>query len=247
MLLKGRNKYDMYRVMKSNIKLAPYLPETKTWSQETFLNMLNKYKSIVVKPNSGSLGRDVYFIYKKKTNYVIRVNKKRLVYPNVDAVCSYMKNIVGDKKFIIQKEIKLATIDNRRFDFRIIVQRRTRKKPWQVTGIIARRGGKGYKVTNRSRRGVALHLDVAMEKLNISGQAKTALVEEIKKVAIDASETLGKSFPKQRIFGVDIGMDQEGNLHIFELNRWPLLGGFKSLKDQSQYELIMKIKGKKKR
>ncbi|UTR10151.1 YheC/YheD family protein [Evansella sp. LMS18] len=245
MLLKGRNKYDMYLAMKSNSQLASYLPETKPWSQDAFLSMLDKYKSIVVKPNNGSLGREIYFVDKKKTKYQIRVNKKRLFYKNIDDVCAYMEDAIKDNKFIIQKEVKLAKIDSRRFDFRIIVQRKTRKKPWQVTGIIARRGGKGYKVTNRSRRGEALHLDEVMKKLNITGQAKTALVEEIKKVSLEASQTLGKAFPKQRIFGVDIGMDQQGNLHIFELNRWPLLGGFRSLEDQSQYELIMKIKEKK--
>ncbi|WP_374701244.1 YheC/YheD family protein [Thalassobacillus sp. C254] len=64
----------------------------------------------------------------------------------------------------------------------------------------------------------------------------------MKYVSLLAAKTLGRSFPNQRIFGVDIGMNENGSLYIFELNRWPLLGGFRSLKDKSQINRIMSYK-----
>jgi glutathione synthase/RimK-type ligase-like ATP-grasp enzyme len=66
--------------------------------------------------------------------------------------------------------------------------------------------------------------------------------EEIKNLGLMAAETLGRSFPNQMIFGVDIGMKKDGSLFIFELNRWPMLGGFRRLKDKTQIKRIRSFK-----
>lgn len=242
-LLRGRNKYEMYLAMKKNKHLQPHLPDTMMWSNRNFLRMLSKYKSVVVKPNKGKQGKSIYFVDKTESNYVVNINKSRQVFESYQDVFNYIKNAVSKKEFIIQQEVNLAKIDGRRFDFRIIVQRKTRELPWAVTGILARKGGKGYKVTNRRRHGIVLSLEDALRKIN-NGDGNSAKVKEIKRISTLAANTLGLSFPNQKIFGVDIGMNQNGSLYIFELNRWPLLGGFRSLEDKTQINRIMAIKRK---
>ncbi|MGJ9381562.1 YheC/YheD family protein [Salipaludibacillus sp. CF4.18] len=241
-LLRGRNKYEMYLAMKKNKHLQLHLPNTMMWSNRNFLSMLSKYKSVVVKPNKGKQGKSIYFVDKKSdSTYVVNINKNRLVFETCEDLCSYIKNAVSKKEFIIQQEVDLAKIDGRRFDFRIIVQRKSRELPWAVTGILARKGGKGYKVTNRRRKGTVLSLEDAMSEIK-EVDVNVAKVIELKKISTLAATTLGLSFPNQTIFGVDIGMNQYGSLFIFELNRWPLLGGFRSLEDKTQINRIMTIK-----
>lgn len=244
MRLWGRNKYQMYLVMKQNNQLVPYLPNTIMWSKKNFFTMLNKYKSVVVKPNNGKQGQKVYFVKRTSLNYYMTINKKRKVFGSKRDVYNYLKKVASKREFIIQQDVNLAKIDRRPFDFRIIVQRKTVNSNWKVNGILVRKGGKGYKVTNRRRHGTVLPLEKALRKLNVTDKYKSALVDDIMKVSLMAAETLGHSFPNQRIFGVDIGMSRKGKLYIFELNRWPLLGGFRSLKDQTQINRIMAYKGK---
>ncbi|RKL69123.1 hypothetical protein CR203_03550 [Salipaludibacillus neizhouensis] len=244
-LLRGRNKYEMYLVMKKNRQLQRYLPDTMMWSYENFLRMLSKYKSVVVKPNNGKQGQSIYFVDKTELNYAVYINKKRKVFENHLDVFKYIEKAAIKREFIIQQEVNLAKIGERRFDFRIIVQRETNELPWEVTGILARKGGKGYKVTNRRHHGIVLSLEDALKSMNVTDETKASKVKLVKKISLVAAETLGCSFPNQTIFGVDIGMNQNGSLYIFELNRWPLLGGFRSLEDKTQINRIMALKRKK--
>ncbi|SDH53194.1 YheC/D like ATP-grasp [Alteribacillus bidgolensis] len=244
--LKGRNKYKMYFALKKDEALQKHLPATLKWNRQNFINMLKKYNSVVVKPRSGRQGQRIYFVSKINSKYLVHINKTRKYFKRRTAAYNYIKKSAEKRKYIIQQEIDLATIDGKRFDFRIIVQRLTTKDDWVVNGIIARKAGAGYKVTNKRRRGIVLPLETAMEKLN-AVEKKDFIVEEIKKIALAAAETLGRSFPNQKIFGVDIGMKEDGSLYIFELNRWPLIQGFKSLKDKTQYNKIRKYKRKAKK
>lgn len=232
----------MHLVMNKNLHLQKYLPETVIWNKENFVRMLSKHHSVVVKPNNGKQGQSIYFVEKERSKYIVKINKKKVVFSTTQEVYDHLNKGASKREFIIQQEINLAKIDGRRFDFRIIVQRKTRGHPWEVTGILVRKGGKGYKVTNRRRHGTALSLEDALKKINLPESNKETKVKEIKYVSLLAAKTLGRSFPNQRIFGVDIGMNENGSLYIFELNRWPLLGGFRSLKDKSQINRIMSYK-----
>ncbi|SDH01226.1 YheC/D like ATP-grasp [Alteribacillus persepolensis] len=241
--LKGRNKYKMHQALKRDRVLRPYLPATVMFRKQSMYQMIKKYKAVVVKPTNGRQGHNVYFIEKlKKKKYRVQLNKKRRYFKSIKSVYNYVRRATKKRKYIIQQQIDLATIDGKRFDFRIIVQRFSRKHPWVVNGIIARKAGNGYKVTNKRRHGIVLPLETALTKVEGKKGITNGVVNELKKISIRASKTLGKSFSKQRIFGVDIGMTKQGSLYIFELNRWPLIQGFKGLDDQTQYKKIIAYK-----
>ncbi|KHF39854.1 YheC/YheD family protein [Halalkalibacter okhensis] len=235
MRLRGRNKYKMYLALKQNKYIKSALPYTMMWSEKNFVRMLRRYKSVVIKPNNGQQGQKIYFVKKVGAKYAVNINQKHKVFNNRKRAINYLNRVTSKRKFIIQQQVDLARIDGKRFDFRIIVQRKKRNHPWVVNGVIVRRAGKGYMVTNRRRHGVVMSVEEARKKLNFNEK-------EIRKVAYLAAKTLGRSFPNQKIFGVDIGMNKNGSLYIFELNRWPLLEGFRSLKNKSQIKRILSYK-----
>ncbi|MFB5664007.1 YheC/YheD family protein [Alteribacillus sp. HJP-4] len=242
--LRGRNKYQMHLAFQENKELQLHLPHTLMWNKANLYLMLNKHKAVVVKPTNGKQGQNIFFVKKMNANYLIQFNKNKIKMKNREEVFHYINKIAGKRKFMIQQEIDLAKIDGRRFDFRIIIQRRTINEDWVVNGMIVRKAGYKYKVTNLRRHGEVLSLEEALEEINLKDEEKIYKVEEIKKLAYMAAVMLGRKYPKQRIFGADIGMTKNGYLYIFELNRWPLLKGFKALEDQTQYKRIMKYKNK---
>lgn len=233
----------MYLALKKNKKLQPHLPVTKMWHKNQLRRMLLKYHSVVIKPNNGKQGDSIYFVKDSESGYNITIDNKNYSFRTIQGVEIFLDDKLGKREFIIQQEIELSEIDERRFDFRIIVQRKSVNKPWTITGILARKGEKGYKITNRTRHGTVIPFEEALKHSNIANNTKNTLKENLRYLSLEASNTLGKSFPDQIIFGVDIGVGKQGQLFIFELNRWPLLGGFKSLEDKSQYNKIMNYKG----
>ncbi|WP_146035931.1 YheC/YheD family protein [Salipaludibacillus keqinensis] len=235
----------MYLALKKNKNLLPYLPVTKMWHKYHLRRMLLKYKSVVIKPNNGKQGDSIYFVKDAASGYEITIDNNNYSFRTIQGVQNFLECQFGEREFIIQQEIELSEIDDRRFDFRVIVQRKSVNKPWTITGILARKGEIGYKITNRRRHGTAIPFEEALKHSDIAHGIKENMEKEIKDLALEASKTLGRSFPDQKIFGVDIGVQKQGKMFIFELNRWPLLGGFKSLEDKSQYNKIMAYKGKK--
>ncbi|MFB4164168.1 YheC/YheD family protein [Alteribacillus sp. JSM 102045] len=226
MKIKGRNKWKLYLALKKNKKLRPYLVPTKKWSKNNFEYMLSKYQSIVVKPNKGLKANDIYFISKIDSGYEIQIYEKKNYFSTRQEAYKFMKKTLKDVANIIQKRIDIAKIDGRPFDFRVIIQRKTLSSPWTATAYKVRVAGKGRMVTNASKGGHLLTFKEAMEKRAVPGDKMEQLIEHIKYVSVTAAKALNAYYPKKRLYGIDIGMMNDESLHIFEINRKPLLKGF---------------------
>ncbi|RKL69128.1 hypothetical protein CR203_03575 [Salipaludibacillus neizhouensis] len=224
--IKGRNKWKMYQAMRKNKKLAPYLVYTKQWNKKNFNGMLSKYNAIVVKPNNGLKARSIYFISKKNSGFKVQIYERKYFFSTSENVYDFMKKRTQRVSYIIQNHIDMEKINDRPFDIRVIIQRRSIAYPWTVTAYKVRVAGAGKMVTNASKGGRILTFKDAMQKCDIPNQVQGHLLERLKYVSIIASLTLSKYYPYKRLFGIDIGIKKDGSLHIFEINRQPLLRGF---------------------
>jgi len=232
MKISGRNKWKMYLLMKKNRKLSKYLVDTKLWSKKNLYTMLSSYKYVVVKPNRGLKATNIYFISEKEEDYEIQIYERKYYFLKREEVYKFMQDKIGQVTYIIQNHIEMAKIDRRPFDIRVIIQRKSLSSPWTATAYKIRVAKDGRRVTNASKGGTVLTFKVAMNKCNIPNDIKNNLLEHIKEVSILASKTLGPYYSNKRLFGIDIGIKEDGSLHIFEINRRPLLKGFSKLQQK---------------
>ncbi|KHF39853.1 YheC/YheD family protein [Halalkalibacter okhensis] len=232
MKINGRNKWRMYLAMKRNKKLRKYLVHTRLWSRNSLYMMLLKYKSVVVKPNKGLKARDIYFISKKEKGYEIQIYERKYYFSEREQVYKFMQRKIGQVTYIIQRHIDMAKINGNPFDIRVIIQRKSLSSPWKATAYKIRVAKKGRRVTNASKGGTILTYNVAMNSCNIPKSIKNNLLDHIKEVSVLASKTLGPYYPNKRLFGIDIGIKEDGSLHIFEINRSPLLKGFSKIQQK---------------
>lgn len=232
MKINGRNKWKMYLAMKKNKKLSKYLVDTKLWSIKNLYTMLSSYKSIVVKPNKGLKATNIYFISEKKEGYEVQIYERKYYFFKREEVYKFMQKKIGKVTYIIQKYIEMAKIDGRPFDIRVIIQRKSLSSPWTATAYKIRVAKVRRKITNASKGGTILTFKVAMNRCNIPNHIKKNLLVHIKEVSILASKTLGPYYSNKRLFGIDIGIKEDGSLHIFEINRRPLLKGFSKLQQK---------------
>ncbi|KIL40196.1 hypothetical protein SD70_15385 [Gordoniibacillus kamchatkensis] len=241
-----RDKYRKYKILKNSGLLSQHVPQTGKLSKSSFYSYLGKYGDIILKPLEGGRGFGVIRVSapsKDRSAYELHHENEKKSIKGKDKLYSKVQKIAGSRSYMVQRRIPLATINGRMFDLRVIVQRLSKSKPWKVTGKAVKVAGEGYIVTNIERsKGTVLQLKGALRKSSLNDKSVSSLVSNVEKVALSAASRLCKYLTKQRIFGFDMGLDENGKVWIIEANANPMLTHFKQLKNQTMYKRIIYYK-----
>lgn len=242
----GRTKMRKYRCLKGSERLAGHLPKTGWLTKDNLWSLVDRFGEVILKPLGGSRGAGVILVKADGGDrYMVHSENRRFTIVGKEQTYRWLKRKIGDRTYLVQRRIRLATVHDRPFDIRVIVQRKRHSSLWKVTGKAAKVAGEGYIVTNISRSGGnVLPVKTAIDKSSLSRFHTQTLLSDIERVAIRSAKRLGKIYPSQRIYGMDIGLDQNGHVWIIEANRNPLLSHFLKLPDRSMYHRILSYQQK---
>jgi hypothetical protein len=232
------SKWSKYKVLKKSPDLKPHLPETYWIREESFWRLLNKFGEVILKP-SGSYGGHGVLLIKSLGNmeFKVQAGPKQETISGKTNLYGYMKKRIN-KNFIVQRRISLASVNKRPFDLRVMVQR-LRKSPWEVTGKLAKVAGKGYIITNMRRSsGTILPVKIAIKRSPLKRFPISDLLYNIDQVALLTAKQLKQYYPNVRAIGIDMGLDDNGNIWIIEANFKPVYSLFLKLKNKSMYRKI---------
>jgi hypothetical protein len=245
MITTSKNKLVKYRHMKSFAPLAPYLPQTNWMSPDAFWSMMTQYGRAIVKPAGGSRGRGVYQVTSlENSQYEIHIENRKIMIVGEAETYSYLSQSIGSESYIVQRWISRAKAGGRPFDMRVIIQRKHKSKKWAITGKIAKVVGKGYIVSNITRsKGTLLPVQTAIARSTLKNHSIRSLQSSIDRVGLLSASRLSTLFPSQRIYGLDLALDQSGHPWIIEANLFPALSHFRKLKDKKMLQRILKYKG----
>lgn len=87
-----------------------------------------------------------------------------------------------------------------------------------------------------------LHAETAMKRASLDTDSHLTLLSNIEKVAVLSAERLSALYPKHRIYGLDVGLDTNGDIWIIETNHYPAMSHFRKLGDKAMYRRIRKYK-----
>ncbi|SDX93017.1 YheC/YheD family protein [Paenibacillus sp. CF384] len=215
-----RDKWLQYRILKESPILAGRLPQTWLLNRPVTLSeMLRRYQSVVLKPRDGRYGHQIRFIRtgKEAKVYHIHREKKTITAAGIRQLYNKLGSITRSSRYIIQIRLRLAQIQGRPFDIRIMVQRtKGAYSPWRVTGSYAKVAAKGYLITNVASR--IIPVKAAMKEACIYDQGLSVKAERI---AVLAAKRLGRRYPHLRQVGFDIGIDKKQRIWIIEGNYKP--------------------------
>jgi len=226
----SRSKWGKYRILKGSEALAPHVPPTLPFNRDNFRAMLERYGHLVVKPRYGYGGEGVQKVRLAEGGACeIRTDARKRKVADPDAAYDDVKRR-GGRGLIVQRYIPLARLNNRPFDLRVMVQRRsTRSDEWTVTGKLAKVAGKGYFITNvRRSGGRVMSARKALEASDAGGSASDIL-RKVEEVALLGARRLGRSYRWVHTIGFDIGVDRDGGIWIIEPNFKPDLTLFRRL------------------
>jgi Glutathione synthase/Ribosomal protein S6 modification enzyme (glutaminyl transferase) len=222
MIFNACNRYgklDIYNALMENVALRPHLPCTVEANPQSLKVMMEQYPSLMIKPNSGSIGRGIMKLERKQDAWFLTYPslKKRNCLRTIvftDHLPLLLRQRMRKRRYIVQQMLPLATWDGRPFDFRVSVQK-NETGAWQVTGMVGKVAAKGKYVTNVAQGGQVLDQELLLSGLPVpAAQVK----QQIAEFALKAAEQLSLKFPHLADLGLDIGITEFGFPVFIESN-----------------------------
>lgn len=221
------NKADVYELLDYDVEALSHLPESiRNPSPEKMKELLHKYYFIYFKPGTGSLGYGIYRIsYRPQKGYFVRYRSNGsntlLRFSTFEKMYRALSQKHGDglSNYVAQQGIRLIEIDKCPVDFRFHMHKDGNNE-WKPVGIGAKKAGRGSVTTHMKNGGSLLTPEQALSET--FGSRTQSILEKAKAVSVKLAESIERNY-SHRIgeLGLDIGIDQYGNIWMFEANAKP--------------------------
>ncbi len=217
------NKWEMWEWLSENEHIRKYLPETVLGENiENVQRLIDAHKETFIKPMAGMQGAGIFQLSKvgQEFHLCYRVKGKNIitVFDTWEAVEYYLRSEISLKNYIVQQRIPLLTKENRVMDVRVIVGK-NHNGDWVVPGMITKYGDIDSIVSNISSGGSAQKVWKSLCEI-FQNDFKKAFKKymEIEKLALTCCKVLESKGLHLGYIGIDIGMDENHNLWLIEIN-----------------------------
>ncbi|WP_027092053.1 YheC/YheD family protein [Cohnella thermotolerans] len=239
------NKSDVYTLLDKDPEALSHLPESiNNPAPEKIKEMLEKHQFLYYKPTGGSLGNGIYRLtYHPRRGYFARYRRNGsnvlLRFANFGSLMRMLRARHGSSlgHYVVQQGIRLIDIDNCPIDFRFHMHKDGNNN-WVVAGIGAKKAGRGSVTTHIKNGGSLMTPEQALSRA--FGERSQEILQEAKQVAIRLSEAIERNYAHTLgELGLDIGIDRDANVWMFEANAKPGRSIFKhpALKAQGRASL----------
>ena len=191
------------------------IPSKNLISMNILEEFLIKYDSIILKPIYGRQGKGIYSLRKQGEKYILSYGTEESNLNYTELKKFYEKYLV-EKKYLVQKMINSKTNEGYPFDCRIVVQK-NRTGKWTI-GKMFFRIGTGQKVVSNTFQGGSTSDPKPFLKANF-GSKWNDVYKKLEEVALTLPYKFEeiKGTPTMDL-GLDMGIDENGDLYLFEIN-----------------------------
>jgi hypothetical protein len=239
------NKSDVYKLLDKDPEALRHLPESvDNPDSEKIKQLLEKHQFLYYKPTAGSLGIGIYRLtYHPRRGYFVRYRRNGgnvlLRFSNFNSLMRMLRARHGNdlNHYVVQQGIRLVEIDNCPIDFRFHMHKDGRNQ-WVVAGIGAKKAGRGSVTTHIKNGGSLMTPEQALGRT--FGVRSDDVLREAKEIAVKLSEAIERNYSHALgELGLDIGIDREGGVWMFEANAKPGRSIFKhpALREQGKASL----------
>ena len=220
------SKWEVYNQIFHEKHLFPFLPKTRIYTKEHLYELTQEFETVFIKPVHGSQGRNIMKLKKEEdsqfslqTSIAALTDKSRNKYL-LDEVHQLIKQILHNRFYIVQQGIELVTFESCAMDFRVLCHKNLNNH-WQVTSIVARVASENEFVSNIARGGRILR-PLNVLRTCLGHKKSIEVLALMKELALETASTIsGSSTGITGELGIDIGVDQEGQLWLIEVNSKP--------------------------
>ena len=214
------DKWQFWNWLSPYEELRKHLAETTNKVTLTNVNtFIEKYNGVYLKPKNGSRGQGIYYISKKENQYLILENYQ----DNIQQLSSEQMTTFLSKHsfFLLQQPIHLHTFEDRKVDYRVILQK-DGTGHWQCTGIIARFGNTNAISSNFKANGFAMEGTLAlMTQFGYDELTAFKKYQEIISICTKMACSVDEIAGSYADLGIDTGIDKDGKVWVIEMNKRP--------------------------
>ncbi|MFD2116544.1 YheC/YheD family protein [Paenibacillus yanchengensis] len=223
------NKWHLFKWLRESRKTLRHIPATRRLNSVDNLKlMLAEHDHLYLKPVSGKAGQGIMtvtYIAKKSLPYRLQIqqNKRSSTYH-----CSTLAKLWiriqqqrTKEPYIVQQAIKLAAYHDRKYDLRALVQK-NRHGHWELSGLGARVAG-AYSITTHVPRGGKIEEPEKLLRFTFNEQRSGEILNNARNITTVIARQIEKG-SKQTLgeMSMDLGVDTDGKLWVFEANAKPM-------------------------
>lgn len=212
------DKISVYnRIMEDKVFANYLIPSLEVTHPQEVTDLLNSYSELIVKPLSGSKGNDVVYIRKDQSDYSVVENGVEQVMVK-NKIEGFLKGLTMNATFLAQPYIRSRTKSGLAYDFRLHTQK-DGEGQWTLTTIYPRIAAQGV-VANMSQGGyTAIFDDFLKQEFEA---AYYNVKRNLEQFAIQFSHRFDGLYdvPLDEL-GIDVGLDSNCKIWIFEVNWRP--------------------------
>jgi hypothetical protein len=227
------NRYGKLRIhelLMLDPGIRPHLPHTVEGTPARLLDMMQLYGSLIVKPNSGSVGRGIMKLQSTTAGWELdyapqakRRARKKIAFRSSTnegtgvgaGLPKVLIRRMAAQPLIIQQRLPLATLQGRPFDLRVSVQK-NHTGEWQVTGINVKLAPKQAFLTNVAQGATVYTLPELLAHfphLNLQ-----QVYSDVCGLSLRIARQLDSKLPGMADLGLDIGLTEHGFPMFIECN-----------------------------
>lgn len=219
------DKGTVHRWLTRNPETEQYVPESiLSPTIKSLSRLLNRHQIIYLKPVSGSLGLGIYRVTKHpQDGYYIRYFQGNRVilqrFATLDKLIAQHFTQNRLQRYMAQQAIHLVKDQNKPVDFRVHLHKDDSGK-WKVITIAAKKAGEGCVTTHVRTGGELLSTEDFLQMIYpnrvaaIKRKISLASITIARTVEANCEGALGE-------LGLDIGIDRNGRIWVFECNAKP--------------------------
>jgi hypothetical protein len=216
------NKWEFWKTgLKDNV-IKNHIPYTEIInSPEGVIKQLEKYNFLYLKPINGTFSKGIVRLEKEDDKYLIKTNShiKPLVFNSNNELINYLLKLVSNKTYLAQQGVNVIKLTDGYTSLRVIMQKNKHLK-WQCTGIIARIGESRGISSNYNSWGYGLTLEDFLSKSHQLSEYEIAEKRrEVINICTSICNMIEKTWGNYGDVGIDIGIDKDLNVWIFEVNK----------------------------
>lgn len=218
------SKWDMVQILANDPITIPYIPETYINPSSSLLQqMVKKHPIVYLKPANGSLGLGIYKILKENNDYIVHYRNgnqnKSLLFKDIVSLYKYIFSRKNRQRYLIQQGIDLIEYQQNPVDFRIQLHK-NQFNEWQVIAIGGKAAGRGS-VTTHIRTGGQL-IDSFAYLENVFHEHTATMQQRINQASIQIAKKVEEKINSPiGELGLDIGIDKNHQIWLFEVNSKP--------------------------
>jgi hypothetical protein len=236
-------KLETHQLLKNNSKLKNCLPETLKYSPQGLLETLERLTRVYIKPDGLSKGQGVFRVSGKCRNLLVEYRdsdwNQAVQLDNIDQLEEMLEPFCQrGGGYIIQQEIPLAKYKGNQFDMRVLCQKDITGK-WGLSGIAVRIAAPGSVITSPRSGGFVTNWHDALETVfKQCEDTPVGVASKVEEVAMEICRTVEKRHGICGELGLDLGLDNDGNVWIIEVNGKPLKVSLQRLHNSELTETV---------